>query len=70
MSRESRDGPSRTIEEQELCTCSSCQRLAHEPMSLRIPRSIYHKRLDEITARRRGMETGTEASPGPERDAD
>ena len=31
---------------EELCTCETCQRLAHEPMSLRIPRSRYHKVLD------------------------
>ena len=36
---------------EELCDCESCTRLAHEPMSLRIPRSRYHKLMD---ARRQG----------------
>ena len=31
---------------EELCNCESWQRLAHEPMSLRVMRSRYHKVLD------------------------
>ena len=36
---------------EELCECSTCRRLAHEPMSLRVPRSRFHKLMD---ARRNG----------------
>ena len=31
---------------EELCDCESCQRLKHEPLSLRIPWSRYHKLMD------------------------
>ncbi len=31
---------------EELCDCDSCQRLAHQPLALRIQRSRYHKLMD------------------------
>lgn len=40
----------------DLCACSSCERLAHEPMALRAPRSMYHRRLDADAARTQAFE--------------
>ena len=58
---------------EELCDCETCQRLAHEPMSLRIPRSRYHKILEgKVKDRARSpttRATGDEASV-PSSDAD
>ena len=36
---------------EELCDCSSCKRLGHEPMSLRVIRSRIHKRMDTRAGR-------------------
>ena len=37
---------------EELCDCSTCKRLEHEPMSLRVIRSRMHKRMDANAGRR------------------
>ena len=42
---------------EELCDCESCQRLAHEPLSLRIPRSRFHKLMEARANRDRPRDT-------------
>ena len=37
---------------EELCDCSTCKRLEHEPLSLRVIRSRMHKRMDTKAGRR------------------
>ncbi len=37
---------------EELCDCSTCKRLEHEPLSLRVIRSRFHKNMDARAARR------------------
>jgi hypothetical protein len=49
---------------EELCDCKSCQRLAHEPLSLRIPRSRYHKLMDARANRKSDTTNDDEAEAG------
>ena len=36
---------------EDLCNCSTCKRLEHEPVSLRVIRSRMHKRMDARAGR-------------------
>ena len=55
---------------EELCGCSTCKRLEHEPMSLRVIRSRMHRRMDARAGRTEPEEIDTtsksssDGSPG------